>query len=346
MELDEKYKKNFGEVLDFKVDSEGNIYVIERASWKVKVLNTKGKLIKKICEEPKTKSGGTVTAVAGAGWRYIGLDEKSGTIYLSVLGKLHIFDNKGNYLREFPFPKFLQRLWIGEKGNIYTEFRKESVMISDIIQEDYMLLTLIPTQGGNLKEIYTYPDNCTKSIKKNSKGKTLLVSSWWHGYEYDMIASNYKSGSLIYGNSREYELNVLDSNGDIILRFRKQEEAKALTLKERTTILSNQLSNLSKRDRDLTRFPETLPFFDHIFTDEKGRIYVRRLRSPLNNEEKFDCDIFSEDGNYIYKTTFDFQPYHIKDGYLSTFKYNKNEKTSSIKKFEIKNWDHIKTGLN
>jgi len=60
-ELKEDLKKEFSEVWNFEVDSEGNIYVIEKGSWKVRKFNSRAKQIKKFGEPPKVESGQTVT---------------------------------------------------------------------------------------------------------------------------------------------------------------------------------------------------------------------------------------------------------------------------------------------
>lgn len=342
-ELKEDLKKTFSEVWNFEVDSEGNIYVIERESWRVKVFNPKGKQIKKFGVPPKADSGGTVTVTGGSGWRYIRLDKKTGEIYLSSTGKIYKYGNDGHFKKQIYYPKYIQGFWVGSDGNIWAKFRKHKEEISKELVQDFISLVIIPTRGGSVKEISVYPDSKTHIITSRIKGRVAASSSYWHGYEYNLCISHLYDDSFVYGYSKEYELNMLKKNGDLLYKIKKDESAKRFTQGEKHKVLSSQFSQVRKKRRDLIRFPETRPFYDSILTDDKGRIFVQRIQSPLEKEKKYDSDIFSKKGYYIYKTTFPYEPHLIRNGYFYSHIVDKNTGTSTIKRFKIKNWSKIRT---
>lgn len=341
-ELKVDLKKKFNEVWNFEVDSEGNIYVIEKDSWIVKVFNPRGKQIKKFGGPPKADSGGTVTVTSSFGWRHIRLDEKTGEIYLNETGKIYKYGNDGNFQKNIHYPKFIQDFWVGSDGNIWAKFRKYEEEISNELIQDFISLVIIPTQGGTVKEIYVYPDSKTHIVTGRRAGRITSGGAYWHGYEYNLCLSHLYDDSFVYGYSKEYELNMLNKNGDLLYKIKKDEPAQRFTQEEKQKVLSSQFSQVRKKRRDLIMFPETRSFYDSILTDDKGRIFVQRVQSPLAREKKYDSDIFSKNGYYIYKTTFPHEPHVIRNGYFYTHIVDKNAGTSTIKRYRIKNWDQIR----
>lgn len=97
--------------------------------------------------------------------------------------------------------------------------------------------------------------------------------------------------------------------------------------------------------RDAIQFPPHRPFFNTILADDKGRIYVERVKSILDKSEGIQFDIFSRDGYYLYKTDLPFSPELIKDGFL--YYIHSTEETGGIvlQRFKIHNWAEIKESL-
>ena len=52
-----------------------------------------------------------------------------------------------------------------------------------------------------------------------------------------------------------------------------------------------------------TFFPDHWPFFERLFCDEEGRLYVQRLKSNLSLETENEADVFNADGFYIYRAS-------------------------------------------
>jgi hypothetical protein len=81
-------------------------------------------------------------------------------------------------------------------------------------------------------------------------------------------------------------------------------------------------------------------------SDNVGRIYVRmfKLYNPNDRSEKFD--VFCQKGYYIYRTNLPLFPNIIKNGYIYNIEFNQDTGYSKIKRYKIKNWEQIKTGIN
>jgi hypothetical protein len=82
-----------------------------------------------------------------------------------------------------------------------------------------------------------------------------------------------------------------------------------------------------------------------ILTDDKRRIYVRRVKSVLDKSGEIEFDIFSKEGIYLYRTKLPFVPRIIKNGFF--YKVETHEETGEIKikRFRVCNWKQIKSGF-
>jgi len=147
---------------------------------------------------------------------------------------------------------------------------------------------------------------------------------------------------VVYGYSKEYELNVVDLEGNLVAKIKKDVPYQDFTDQEEELY----------RDTEL---PEHKPFFYSLFTDSEGRIYVLPNRfQPIydakTNSYKYvkglDHDVFSKDGYFLYKTTLnqDLFPWVIKDGYYYSRETSEDREYDLVKRYKIKNWDEIKTG--
>jgi hypothetical protein len=56
--------------------------------------------------------------------------------------------------------------------------------------------------------------------------------------------------------------------------------------------------------------------------------------------------VFNKDGYYLYRVVIPIFPDFIIDGYHYTFRANEETGEESAKRYKIKNWNEIKTGIN
>ena len=87
--------------------------------------------------------------------------------------------------------------------------------------------------------------------------------------------------------------------------------------------------------------PKFKPFIKKVIADSEGRIYVQRVRSPLDEKEDYPCDIFSKEGYYLYRVRFDVEPAVIKNGFLYSVVRERETSYQLVKKYRIKNWGRI-----
>ena len=153
------------------------------------------------------------------------------------------------------------------------------------------------------------------------------------GYELSLKLTKLASSTFIYGYSKEYELNVINSEGQLLYKIRKDEPYPKFTSKE-------------KREFRRIPLPEYKPYIFSILADSEGRIYVQRNRQTWKEPDvNMKVDIFSTDGYFLYAATLPPCTWVIKDGFLYTYTLDEDEGMEYIKRYKIKNWEQIKEGI-
>ncbi|MEW6455180.1 MAG: hypothetical protein AB1410_00505 [Acidobacteriota bacterium] len=153
------------------------------------------------------------------------------------------------------------------------------------------------------------------------------------------------SNQFIHGESSKYELSSISLSGELVFKFRKEEKETPVSSEEKDKVCDAFKPSLTKEVRDKIYFPPHRPFFSSILVDSDGRIYVSRMRSPVDESKEYEFDVFSQDGYYIYKTKLNFFPSIIKNGFI--YARIEDEETGDIffKKFQIANYKYIKKSI-
>jgi hypothetical protein len=96
----------------------------------------------------------------------------------------------------------------------------------------------------------------------------------------------------------------------------------------------------------MANLPHHRPFFDRIRVDDRGRIYVRRCKSVLDDSEEMNFDIFGNDGHYLYTTRLPFLPMSIRDGFMYHAVYTQETGEVKVIRYKINNWDGMLSALD
>lgn len=214
------------------------------------------------------------------------------------------------------------------------------------IESDYSepqikrVLSISDGEGRFVKNIFSYHD---PGIAKG-RGVKLYTSHEYAPRIYYCLDSD---NHLIFGYSLEYKLYRCDNAGNLLSTFSIDRKPQTISAKEK-----NEIKNLSRRTRISgsvkrpdTEFPPHRPFFKGILGDEKGRIYVFRMKSILDKSQDEIVDIFSKDGRYLYQTKLPCFPKSIRNGVIYFMEEDNSNKDKDpifkIKKLTIKNYDSI-----
>ena len=333
-EDDENYL--FYRGVGLNVDSQENIYVLDSGSFRIQKFDKDGRYLQTIGRR------GQGPGEFELPFKFF-LDGKN-YLYVYDSRKFKIFNNEGEFVKSIKLQSFILDFYVNPEGNIFvqSELRDEkgSKQVVGKIDEEGDIVGIIAE--------FPYVD----LVVKQSGDVTYAFGVSRHAYIPELCFSAIHEKAFCYAHSSEYKMFKLDNNGKISLIFQKEESPQTISKKERDFILDRMKRTFEERGRNLpeevfqeVRFPSHRPLFNHIMSDDKQRMYVRRLKSVLDKDEEIKFDIFGKDGHYLYKTRLPFTPRIIKNGFV--YHVDSNEETGEIKiiKFKIKNWNQIEEGL-
>ncbi|MGM0466287.1 MAG: 6-bladed beta-propeller [Acidobacteriota bacterium] len=315
----------FSLIWDVQADTQGNIYVSDFKDRRIKKFSSKGEYLYDV---------GRIGQGPGEfqGARNIFIDDETGDIYLADLMKVHRYDQEGQYQDSVAMNRYFRRFFVDAEKSFwaiaayYDETGKGNAFEK------------ISPQGELLRRIIKISPQDTDLTKPIGEGEVVAVVGPKHGFEYELIISRIDNRTCLWAVSNKYELNVIDINGDLLFKIRKQEAPQKFTRKEKNKILSRFDTRIQKN----IKLPSFKPFFEEIISDSEGRIYIQRTPSPLSENEEYVYDIFSKDGHYLYSSCFTEEPVVIKNGLMYTLVRDPEISYQYVKGYQIKNWDQIK----
>lgn len=321
-EDDENYL--FYRASNLALDSMDSIYVLENGNCRIQKFDKYGNYLSTIGKK------GQGPGEFESPWR-IRLNKESGNIYVMDRRKIKIFDKDGNYIKAILLRNYPFDLLKGTEGSFWGKFmiRTESGQT--------MSFDKVNTEGEVIKNIATFPYGMTMK----QSGKTSIAIS--HSYIHDLSVAKIDDRTFIYGYSDEFELNIVNENGELLFKIHKEEPYHSISEKEKDEIRGEfeEVPEAIKKD---IQFPDHRPFFDSIFSDEKGRIYIHRMKSAVDKSEGELYDIFSKQGHYLYRASFLHWPKVMEKGYFYTIFSSEEAGEELVKRFRIKNWESIKEG--
>jgi hypothetical protein len=304
----------FYEVRGIALDSQQNIYVIDWGHFRIQKFDKDGNYLQTIGRHGQGPG-------EFQGTMQLRIDDLSGDIYIrDGLYEIEKFDKNGNYIEKIKLAKAIDDFDFDGKGNFFA--------IQRTVSEEDLSKTLctIDTKGEIIKNYIKLP----WLIPYQKKGK--FESANYDPEAYCLFMSKLNKEAFVYGYSKDYELNIIDMDGRVLYKIRKDESPKGFSAKERMIYKKYNFN-----------MPPHKPYFYSIITDSKGRIYVQKNRT-VGKEFRVnrEVDIFSKDGYYLYKSTIPRGTYIIKDGYLYAYVMNETSGEELVKRFRIENWSSFK----
>jgi len=305
----------FYRVRGIEVDAQGNIYVTDWGNHRIQIFDCNGNYLQTI---------GRYGQGPGEFQSFMQLKicDSSGKYYIRDGARfIEVFNKLGKYLEQIQLEKPIIDFNLNGKGN----FVGIQMTISEI--ELSKTLCRFDTRGKVLNNYAKFP----YEIFYQKRGEMEYAVSF--PYPHDLFMSKIDEKKIVYAYSKDYELNVIDSDETLIYKIKKKATPQNFSVKE-------------KKRHKRFNIPPHKPFFYSIFTDSSGRIYVQKNRtSGLDFKINREVDIFSKDGYYLYKSTIPRGAYIIKDGYIYVYVMDENRGDELVKRYKIKNWDQIKEGI-
>jgi len=316
---DENYQ--FHKMSRFALDSEKNIYVLDRGNCRVQVFDSTGYYLNTIGKKGKGPGEFMVPL------RIIILND---TVYVSDVSTNRItkFNRKGKYITSFnPVKNYLVDMQTDSKylyvrNNTVTEENNRVVNICKIFK--------LTSEGVLVDSLSNIKDYAMQQVSYSNTVMTLR-----NHYYPDIMWQVDSRGFIYLGDGLTYTFSVFDTNMTECMKNEREVTLTKLTSKYRKKEY-NRHEKIPKSLLKQMDFPEYLPLYEHILMDDKDNLWVQLFN---DNKKIIFFDIFNSDGVYIAKVEFNESPLIIKDSYCYA-----RAKTEAgfdiIKKYKI-HWEKL-----
>jgi hypothetical protein len=306
-------QKFFYTVLDIDADVAGNIYVVDAHNYRIQVFDSLGRYIRTVGR--KGQGPGEFEYPF-----FIRLDEETGRMLIvDRWVSLRIFDLNG---------RFRESLTVGNMQKIFP--CRDGYFLGILLKhsEDEMTYThalcRIDSGGSIISKIAEHPFYLFAQ-RLSSDAISVRTTRYELGLRLAKIAKE----TFAFGYSGMYEITLIDGDGKVLHRFRRDERPPQFTAEERLR---------------LKIVPEKKPHFFELLTDSLERIYVQRnmaygkIMVEVRDKE---VDVFDRTGRFLFRTRLPANTRVIRDGLLYCWELNEEEGMEYVKRYRILNWDRI-----
>lgn len=308
-------------------DKYGNIFILDIGDYRIKKFDRHGNYLQTIGR--KGQGLGEFEYPTG-----LHVDSKN-DLYVIDGRKIHIFNNKGEFIRNIKLSSIVIQLDVTKDKNILAHIFSYS---PEELKEE---VSLIDSEEKRQKLIMSFPRPKLNFVK-GKKGISVIAS---HAYSPALHFSPLNGELAVYGYSSEYRLFVINFLGEIIYEIEKDELLQLITQKEKNRVIDDFIESLKEQGQNFSRnevkkafhFFKFKPFFHKIITDDKYNIYVYKG----TNKNDIEFDLFNKEGFYLYRVKMPYFPLLIKNGHVYLYKHNKDTGYSKIIRYKIKNYNHL-----
>lgn len=314
------------------VDEQGNVFILERGNCRIQKFDKNGKYLQTIGK--KGQGPGELERP------YSLFLDQNNNIYVSDRRKIHFFNHTGEFVKTVPLSDQVNDFWVSPEGNIF------GLITTRVERERTKLVVKMNSEGKILENIAQFAE-VTQVMRKS--GNVVQTFSITHSYNPSLYLVFSNDSQIFYGDSSEYSFSRINLDGEVELIVKKEEPFHSISQKEKDKIYEG-LSELIKQwpegvVEDAVQFPVHRPFFDRILLDEKGRIFIKKVKPVLHETENAEFDIFNSEGYYLYSAILPFSPEVIKNGYFYDLFISEETGEVKIIRYTILNWDQIKDSL-
>jgi hypothetical protein len=277
---DEEEEYLFSERADYistAIDDEWNIFTLDPKLVEIRKFNAKGKLIKifgKKGQGPKEMDRPSNMMITPQN-ELMFIDGGN--------SRLTFYSLDGEYLRYIPFSKWRpRRIKIDSKGNIVTDVNNYSMTERRTTKVTYEIKRF----NKQLEPLFTiFSIDISDRIKERIEERKY---SFGVLYYWQLT----KNDNVIIGDTKNYEFSIINPEGKIIRKIKKELEPVKVTKED-----TNQLSGYTIERYILPKYHTGFYYFT---VDEEGRLFVRTWERTKDKRGYF-YDVFDSEGRYIAK---------------------------------------------
>jgi hypothetical protein len=324
----------FYKTVDMEVDIEGNIYVLDRANYRVQKFDKDGNYI--LTMGRKGQGPGEFETLGNL------LIDRAGRVCVSDRQMIHVFNLNGQLEECLNFHRNFSSFSFTDSGEIIC---RVSTRVAEGRAEKIALLQ----QDGQL--LKSYISSLMPAIKIKNR---IIIGG--NIYNPRLNLCSWTNGAAVYGLSSEYRLYFINSLGETSFLAQKEEEPEVISKKEKNEFFDEMLKSQRERQRlfpdskllsmdeikKAYAFPKYKSFYAILLSDENGNVFVFRI-PPLNRTlTETEFDFFNSEGYYLYRIKMATLPRVIRNGYIYREKWDSDNEFFRIKRYKIKNWEQIK----
>jgi len=277
-------ERNFVDIGEFDVDSEGNIYIESEKSGENLIFkfDPKGSLIFSFAK--KGRGPGELLDATSLSVN----DQDQIFVFDRANSKICLFSGEGSLIKEEKIEGNFLEMSPLSNGNYLV--RKNFPTTADYIQNESLIVV-----DPKFKELAKLDGRKVPNPMAGKKIKgSFYILSW--ALSDDLIFTGFQE--------RGYEISVYDFSGNLIREIKKDYEPVPVTEEYKNAFMKLFEDPLFDRVRDKIRkniyFPSSLPPFHSFISDDRGRLFVMTYEE-CDNPEDHMFDIFSRDGTFMGK---------------------------------------------
>lgn len=275
----------FAELTSLDVDGNGNIYILDRKDKKVKIFDSSGKFVKKFGKE-------------GQGPGEMSLPV---SIQVTPSNELVIGDAANQRLMFFSLDGEFQREMstaLKAQGLVLPLFDSQG----DIIGQQ----VVVTEESQILREVRKYDSELNSLFTITSIDITAIVQGKINPFELVFFYQLGKDNDIYCSNPNDYEIKVLNTDGELVKRILKDYDSVKVTEKDKEEFFE-RVPEIAGPIKDRIEFPNVYPAYQNFTLDEERRLFVRTFEKG-KEEGEFFFDVFDVEGRYIAKIPFKGDP--------------------------------------
>ena len=280
----ESEEEMFGELTSIDVDSDGNIYILDRKVKKVKIFDSEGKFLRKFGKDGQGPGEMNVPITI----QIISNDEL--VVSDALNQRLMFYSLEGEFKREMSTAVKALGLTLpmfDSQGNILGQ-------------------QIVPTEEKLIREVRKYDAELNSLFTVASIDNTNLVQGKINPFQVVIFYQLGKDNDIYCSNPDVYEIKVLNAEGKMTRRILKDFDPVKVTEKDKKDFFE-RIPEIAGPLKDRIEFPKIYPAYQNFTIDEEWRLFVRTFEKGKKDGEFF-FDVYDEAGRYIAKIPFKGDP--------------------------------------
>lgn len=262
----------FSRISGVDVDDNGNVYVIDGAEAHVRVFDNKGRYLRTIGRRGQGP-GETEMPV------YVQITSRGGIfVYDYAAPRAVFYSLEGRFLNQLAAGRWCLPVKLDSQGNLIG-----------------LEILAPPPLGGKILKRYDSAFSLQRIIAREEQGVPKVFDIGRPA----LYACAAPGDNIVWGNSAEYVLYVLDAKGDLIKTIERDYNPVPITSKDKEAYRKQYEGPL--RAGYKINFQSHFPAYSGIFADDGGRIFVKTYERCGETADSFYYDVFDEEGRYLAK---------------------------------------------